>query len=705
MSIPAKSLRIMAARSIAALFLFVCVHIAAQKAASPAPKFQYNTAASVLSLSYAEASRHGTARIEGTVTLSYEWGLIVHDRTAAVYVDIAGKYAPGARLIVSGHVEPGRFSPQISSPTIRRLGSGPLPAPMPVSFQKLSSGEEDSQYVSVEGTVLSVGRRADMPPLGHTTLSIAVPDGRVEAILAPSVERMANSLIDAKVRVVGTAMNRKNDNMQTTGVVLAVSDTGAIRVLSPGPKDVFAVPLRPIGDLLRYRSNTDYFHRVRIAGTLTYYEPGKQLVLQDNNEAIEILTTDRLSLQLGDRVEAVGFPAPDASGPILRDAAVRYLSHGSPPVPLAISLQDAFSSKYRFCLVSLEMHLVRVMEEPSRVLLLLEHNNRITTAELALHRTTPVPHFVSGGTVRVSGVNMLTGETGLIYVGGAIRSSLLLRNSADVAVISPAPWWTTARLSYLAAALAALLVGFLILLTYVQLKRWKMETVLQERERLAHDVHDTLAQSFAGIGFQLQVIHRAAAAADSQLEHHIDVARDLVQFSHREARRSFASISTEECEDGDLLSALRAVTETLATTGLIEFDIRTSGQPRALPGLLNTQLLRIGQEAISNAVRHAEPKHVTTAVTYTADSVRLEIVDDGRGFLLRGDLLGFGIRGMRKRAAQIGGDLAIVSNPGQGTSVSVVVAAVGPDGWMASTLRKLQSFFRKTSESNTYAGG
>jgi len=81
----------------------------------------------------------------------------------------------------------------------------------------------------------------------------------------------------------------------------------------------------------------------------------------------------------------------------------------------------------------------------------------------------------------------------------------------DTGVIAPAPWWTQTRLLYLSIILGALVFGVLILLLYVQLKRWNMETVLHERERLARDVHDTLAQSFAGIGFQLQVIRKCCA--------------------------------------------------------------------------------------------------------------------------------------------------------------------------------------------------
>src|SRR5438270_13592114 len=119
-----------------------------------------------------------------------------------------------------------------------------------------------------------------------------------------------------RFRITATALCRKNDNMQVTGVVLALSDMNDIKVINPGPKDLFSASIVQIGALMRYRSNTDYFHRVRVRGVLTYYEPNKRLILQEGTQAIEVLTADSQPLQICDRIETVGFPAPEASGPV-----------------------------------------------------------------------------------------------------------------------------------------------------------------------------------------------------------------------------------------------------------------------------------------------------------------------------------------------------------------------------------------------------
>ena len=94
---------------------------------------------------------------------------------------------------------------------------------------------------------------------------------------------------------------------------------------------------------------------------------------------------------------------------------------------------------------------------------------------------------------------------------------------------------------------------------------------------------------------------------------------------------------------------------------------------RAIPGDVKMQLFRIGQEAIANAIRHADPARLAINIEYEDSLVRLKVIDDGRGFLIRGDLLGFGIRGMRKRASEINADFDLVSVPGVGTTIAVSV--------------------------------
>lgn len=659
-----------------------CVFLAARAKAQGPAAIAYRTAASVLSLPYDVAVKGGFAKLKGTITLSTPVGIVLQDHTGGIWVECCSKsknpFVIGDVVTVVGTVGPGAYSPEIERTTVTLEGHGPLPRPRNVSFVQLSSGEEDAQYVEIEGIIRTVTLRNDAlnaAPTEGALLTIDMPEGRVDVALPTECYQAASGLIGAKVRITATALARKNDDTQATGVLLVAPDISYLTVLSAGPDDLFGARMVPIGALLRYRSHTDYFHRIRLRGTLTYYEQGRRLILQDGSRAIEVFPADSQSLRIGDLIEAVGFPTPEAAGPVLRDAVTRRLAQGPPLEPVTITLREALASRYRSCLVSLHLRLVRVISEPTRTLLLLESGHDLTTAELDANIVIPT-WLRPGSDLRLIGIDMLNVEGGIGYLNyrdTTVHSVLLLQSLNDISLISPATWWNQTRLLSLITVLGILLTSFLVLLMYVQLKRWKVESTLHERERLARDVHDTLAQSFAGVGFQLQVIRRAIMTGDENLLHHVDTARDLVQFSHREARRSLVPSISEDSVGSDLLSSLNEKAQALVKNGQIRIEAHSTGSLRAIPGDVKLQLFRIGQEAIANAIRHADPARLAINVEYEDGLVRLKVIDDGRGFLIRGDLLGFGIRGMRKRASEINADFDLVSLPGAGTTIAVSV--------------------------------
>jgi signal transduction histidine kinase len=226
---------------------------------------------------------------------------------------------------------------------------------------------------------------------------------------------------------------------------------------------------------------------------------------------------------------------------------------------------------------------------------------------------------------------------------------------------------------YIAAILGVLVLLFVGLAIYSRIERWRLQAVLDERERLAHEIHDTLAQSFAGIGYQLQAIRKAIPTEIPSLTQQVDLARELVRHSHKEARRSIEPLSPESPKETDLLLSLETSARKMVEGGAIEVSTLSAGTPRPIPPDITASLLRIGQEAIANAVRHADPSHLEISVSYEKHVVRLVVRDNGCGFVKSGDLLGFGLRGMRKRSASLSARLEIFSQPGEGTSVEVAV--------------------------------
>jgi signal transduction histidine kinase len=664
------------------LIPILCILPLAATGANSSPAIAYRTVDSILSLPYDVAVKGGRAELKGTITLSSPKGLVLHDHTAGIWVDcrdgFKGNFAVGDVVTVIGTVGPGAYSPEIDYPTIQLNGHAPLPPSRKVSFEELSSGQQDAQSVAIEGLIRSVNLRNDAlttVPDASVFVTVDMTEGSVDVVLPTQYYERLIGLIGAKARITATALARKNDDRQSTGVLLVVPDINDVTVLQPGPPDLFSTRMVPIGYLLQYGSHTDYFHRVRLRGTLTYYRQGHRFILQDGSRAIEVTPASSESLQVGDRIEAVGFPSSEAAGPVIHDAVIRRLGKGAPPDPIPITLQQALASRYRSCLVSFHSRLVRVISEPARTLLLVDSGHNLTVAELEANVALPA-WLRPGSDLRLTGIDMLTVEGGIDYLNyneTSPHSVLLLRSLDDISLISPATPWTQRRLLYVIGVLGILLTAFLVLLFYTQITRWKAESTFRERERLASDVHDTLAQSFTGVGLQLQVIRRAITTGDPNLLHHVDTARDLVRFSHNEARKFLMPRGSPESLGEDLLSSLSESAQALVKNGQIQVEAHHTGHVRTIPRQARVQLFRIGQEAIANAIRHADTTRLVISIQYEDRLVRLKIVDDGRGFVMRGDLLGFGIRGMRKRASEINADFDLVSVPGAGTTITVSV--------------------------------
>jgi signal transduction histidine kinase len=338
---------------------------------------------------------------------------------------------------------------------------------------------------------------------------------------------------------------------------------------------------------------------------------------------------------------------------------------------------------------------LRRVDEPTSVVLLLQNGSTLLVAELDRPGNSNVlPNLRERSTVQVSGISMLEIEGTWNYglpSASVVRYKLLLRSPDDARVIKPPSWWTTLHVIYIAAVLAMLMVAFLALGVFNRVERWKLEAALEERERMAHEIHDTLAQSFAGIGFQMQAIRRAIPNGIPHLQQQVDLARDLVRHSHREARRSVEPLHLDSHASIELLSSLEACALKMVEGCSVEVAAISSGTPRTIPPFIAAPLLRIGQEAIANAVRHADPKHLEITLAYGKNSVRLAITDDGSGFIKSGDLLGFGLRGMRTRAAGISARLEILSQPGEGTRVEVT-ASLPPDITLVSFFKRIWKY-------------
>lgn len=209
--------------------------------------------------------------------------------------------------------------------------------------------------------------------------------------------------------------------------------------------------------------------------------------------------------------------------------------------------------------------------------------------------------------------------------------------------------------------------------------------VLDERQRLAREIHDTLAQGLTGIITQLEAATRARGDGDGH-RRHVGVAMRLARDSLADARRSVLELTPEPLDNAHLPDALAEVGRRWSTGSGVTADIVMTGSRQRLHPAIEVTLLRVTQEALANVARHAGASRVAVTLSYMDDVVTLDVRDDGAGFTPPpaatsnggGPTGGFGLTAMRQRLAEVGGVLAIESEPGAGTSISATVPTLPP---------------------------
>ena len=198
--------------------------------------------------------------------------------------------------------------------------------------------------------------------------------------------------------------------------------------------------------------------------------------------------------------------------------------------------------------------------------------------------------------------------------------------------------------------------------------------ILKERTRMARDIHDTLAQGFTGVIVQMEAAEEALLEEDS--EHaigHVQRARELARESLREARRSVHALRPQALEKAPFADALEAIIKNTAAGTALRTEFRITGKPRELAPLVEENLLHIGQEALTNSLKHAHATKFQAQLSFNPDAVYLELQDNGDGFNAgNSNGGGFGLIGMKERAEQIGATVDVSSKPGAGTSIVAV---------------------------------
>jgi signal transduction histidine kinase len=676
------------------ILLFMLLLATHQAAAAPA----LDTVAKVRALTAEGAACELPVRIEATV-IYYDpevRSLFVSDDTACTYVatsspiprqDPPVDLQPGMRVRINGVTAVGSFFPIVNLRQIDMLGQGPLPAPRNLGEAELLAPALDSQWVEVPAVVIGVENKDGF------TLAVEVY-GRIMKAELPrykfSAERAA-TLLQRPVRLQGIAATVFNTERQMTGRNFYVPSLDQIIPTDP-PVSNGDSPLRAVNGLLR--SDDTERTLVRVAGVVTQTD-GNNFYLRDASGSLLVCTAGKNSLVAGDRVEAEGFAAIAPYRPIFRARKLAVTGHPGAPPPKSLDFQESQLPRSHMEFIAQDAEFLARRDGVGEVVLQCRIAERFFEAVLSPDGVLP-EGLAPGDHVRLTGICELTTTHPFPRIEWVDGFRIHLPRAGGVVILRHAPWWTLEHLLVVLSIVSAVAFVALAWITLLRLRvKAQMKTIShqmqqagahEERQRIARDLHDTVEQELTGLSMELGCIAAKItrdfagnlpdpmAAQLDQSSRMLDHAQKMLGHCRQEARVSIHNLRCIELEQRGLAGALNALIPPLAQTCGASFKLVVSGEPHPLEASVENHLLRIAQEGVTNAAKHAAPRNIVVRLDYQSAALTLDIHDDGCGFDAttpppKGH---YGLHGIRERSHKIQATLTVESAPGTGTIIRVV---------------------------------
>jgi len=410
--------------------------------------------AAIHALNNAQAAAHLPVAFEATVThyRAYERTLFVQDAETAIFVLATTGLAlmPGDRVMVRGTTQES-FRPIVVSNSIERLGHGSMPRPVAADFDDLIQARYDGRLVTVRALI----RSADVVnySLHNARLQMVLDGGNIEATLDTNDTEALNRLLDADVEITGVASGKFDGKMQQTGINLHIASLANIRVLKRAETNPWALPVTPMDAILTTYHVVNHTQRVRVQGTITYYQPGSAVVLQQQDRSLWIMTPGRNDLHIGNLADATGIPDVRDGFLTLTLGEVRDSGIYSPIQPHQASWSELTRSRRLFDLVSTQGKVVTAAREEAQDKYLLLSEGHLFSAIIrhptstygstAPPRLPPMKAIPVGATVHVTGICVLE-DSNPFDVN--VPFDLILRSYDDIAVIAWPSWMSVRNL-------------------------------------------------------------------------------------------------------------------------------------------------------------------------------------------------------------------------------------------------------------------
>ncbi len=376
--------------------------------------------------------------------------LFVNDSSGGIYVAMSSPpaipFKAGDLVEVKGVSAAGDFAPIVSASEVRLIGNSHLPSVAPaVSLTQMLSGVYDGQWVEVEGVVRAVSTMGQ-----NIQLELALSDGIVTATTVKGVGDDYDSLVDAKIKLRANAAPLFNHQRQVTGAHMLFPDRSVVTIVEPAPAHPFALPVSPIGTLLRFTPASDSRHRVHIQGTVTLAWPARLLCLQDGLHGLCAQTDQTTTLNPGERADVIGFPATGAFTPTLNRAVYRAAGAQRLIPPVAITAEQALEGSHDAELVELQGRLLGADHAANDPTIVLSSGNYVYSVVLPAQFGVQLPPWKEGTTFKITGICSVKGYGDKFQAstdGFSVPESfrILLRSPADLMVIKSPSWWSPAH--------------------------------------------------------------------------------------------------------------------------------------------------------------------------------------------------------------------------------------------------------------------
>jgi len=466
------------------------------------------TAREAHDLTDVEAARAYPVHLNGVITYfdpdfgSGQPAIFIHDDSGGVFIKMiciltckaAEPLFVGALVDVWGVSAVGGFGPVVGSPRISILGHSPLPPnPTRVNLAILKTGDEDAQWVEVEGSVHRVIEYAN-----SVTIGMELADGPLDVTMIKTPGATYSDLVDAQVRIRANAAPTTNSDGEMIGVHLQSPNISALELLEAAPSNPFAKPANPIDMLLRRGTFATPLHRMHLRGNVTLQWPGALLCIRDATRAICTQTSQATPVAVGDLVDVAGFLETDNSAPVITDAIFKAAGNKQPVAPRGATADQILGGGLSSELVQIDGQLIGYDLASSDATLQLSSGDTLFPAIL--------PKNLAGSDLRAWKIGSKLRLTGICAVGVDVQDHvragvavprsfrILMRSPADVTVLEGPSWWTPAHALIL---LGLALTATLFVLGWVATLRKRVEmqadALRQSEKRFRHLAeHDTL---------------------------------------------------------------------------------------------------------------------------------------------------------------------------------------------------------------------